>query len=62
MITFQLPRQSSLERCLVFYQSTEKVNVYDDMLELWFTQDAPCACSMVYVLYLLHLLFFFCTL
>lgn len=40
MITFQLPRQLSLERCLVFYQSTEKINVYDDMLELWFTQDA----------------------
>ena len=38
MITFQL--LLSLERCLVFYQSTEKINVYDDMLELWFTQDA----------------------
>lgn len=50
LIMFQPPSQLLLERCLVFYQSTE-VNVCDDMLELWFTQDAEHYLSSMCLFY-----------
>lgn len=61
MITFQLPL--SLERCLVFYQSTEKLMCTMicwsfGLPKMQSITCHSCVCSMVHVLRLLFLLFF----
>ena len=63
MITFQLPRQLSLERCSVFYQNTEKLicTMICWSFGLPKMQNITChscVCSMIHVLRLLFLHFF----